>query len=54
MEIVAVNPFFDLALIRLPLPADLKPSHVVLGNSDDVNAETPSSPWATRLVWSEQ
>jgi serine protease Do len=38
VEIVALNPFFDLALIKLPLPADLKPSHVVLGNDDDVNA----------------
>jgi serine protease Do len=38
VEIVAVNPFFDLALIRLPLPSDLKPSHVVLGNGDDVNS----------------
>lgn len=37
VEIVATNPFFDLALVRLPLPADLKPSHVVLGNSEDVN-----------------
>lgn len=38
VEIVAVNAFFDLALIRLPLPSDLKPSHVVLGNGDDVNS----------------
>ena len=38
VEIVALNPFFDLALLKLPLPADLKPSHVVLGNADDVNA----------------
>ncbi len=38
VEIVALNPFFDLALLKLPLPADLKPSHVVLGNGDDVNA----------------
>ena len=38
VEIVALNPFFDLALLKLPLPADLKPSHVVLGNDDDVNA----------------
>ena len=38
MEIVALNPFFDLALLKLPLPADLKPSHVVLGNGEDVNA----------------
>ena len=35
---MAINPFFDLALIRLPLPSDLKPSHVVLGNGDDVNS----------------
>jgi serine protease Do len=38
VEIVALNPFFDLALLKLPLPPDLKPSHVVLGNADDVNA----------------
>ncbi len=38
VEIVALNPFFDLALLKLPLPADLKPSHVVLGIDDDVNA----------------
>jgi serine protease Do len=38
VEIVALNPFFDLALLKLPLAADLKPSHVVLGNDDDVNA----------------
>jgi serine protease Do len=37
VEIVALNPFFDLALIKLPLPADLKPSHVILGTGDDVN-----------------
>ena len=37
VEILSVNPFFDLALVRLPLPADLKPNHVVLGNSEDVN-----------------
>lgn len=37
VEIVALNPFFDLALIKLPLPADLKPNHVVLGNGEDVN-----------------
>ncbi|MDG3005242.1 S1C family serine protease [Paludisphaera mucosa] len=36
-EIVSVNPFFDLALIKLPLPADVKPSHVILGNGEDVN-----------------
>jgi serine protease Do len=38
VEIVALNPFFDLALLKLPLPSDLKPSHVVLGSADDVNA----------------
>ena len=38
VEIIALNPFFDLALLKLPLPADLKPSHVVLGNGEDVNA----------------
>jgi serine protease Do len=38
VEILAINSFFDLALLRLPLPADLKPSHVFLGNDDDVNA----------------
>ena len=37
VEILAVNPFFDLALIRLPLGTDLKPNHVVLGNGEDVN-----------------
>jgi serine protease Do len=37
VEIVAMNPFFDLALLKLPLPKDLKPSHVVLGNLEDVN-----------------
>lgn len=38
VEIIALNPFFDLALLKLPLPADLKPSHVVLGSGDEVNA----------------
>ena len=38
VEIIALNPFVDLALLKLPLPADLKPSHVILGNGDDVNA----------------
>ena len=38
VEIIALNPFVDLALLKLPLPADLKPSHVILGNADDVNA----------------
>jgi serine protease Do len=38
VEIVALNPFFDLALIKLPPVKDLKLSHVVLGSLDDVNA----------------
>jgi serine protease Do len=38
VEIVALNPFFDLSLLKLPLPADLKPVHVILGNAEDVNA----------------
>jgi serine protease Do len=38
VEIVALNPFFDLSLLKLPLPPDVKPSHVVLGSGDDVNA----------------
>ncbi len=38
VEIVAINAFFDLALLKLPLPAGVKPSHVVLGKDDDVNA----------------
>jgi serine protease Do len=38
VEIIALNPFVDLALLKLPMPADLKLSHVVLGNGDDVNA----------------
>lgn len=37
VDIVSLNPFFDLALLKLPLPSDLKPSHVVLGNGEDVN-----------------
>jgi serine protease Do len=41
VEIVALNPFFDLALLKLPLPADLKPSHVILGGGDDINAGDP-------------
>jgi serine protease Do len=41
VEIIALNPFFDLALLKLPLPADLKPSHVVLGNDNDVNVGDP-------------
>lgn len=38
VEIVALNPFFDLALLKLPLPPGLKPASVVLGNADEVNA----------------
>jgi serine protease Do len=38
VEIIALNNFVDLALVKLPLPADLKPNSVVLGNADDVNA----------------
>lgn len=37
VEIVALNPFFDLALLKAPFPDDLKPGHVVLGNGEDVN-----------------
>jgi serine protease Do len=28
-------------LIKLPLPSDVKPCHVILGNADDVNAGDP-------------
>jgi len=38
IEIVALNPFVDLALLKLPLPKDLKLGHVVLGSLDDLNA----------------
>jgi serine protease Do len=38
VEIVALNPFVDLALLKLPPQKDLKLSHVVLGNLDDLNA----------------
>gem|GEM_PF-61292 len=38
VEIVALNPFFDLALIKLPPQKGLKLKHVVLGNLEDVNA----------------
>ena len=38
VELIALNPFVDLALLKLPLPPDLKPSHVIMGNADDVNA----------------
>ena len=38
VEIIAVNPFFDLALIKLPPQKDLKLRHVVLGSLEDVNS----------------
>ena len=38
VEIIAINPFLDLALIKLPPQKNLKLGHVVLGNQDDLNA----------------
>jgi serine protease Do len=38
VEIVALNPFLDLALLKLPPQSDLKLNHVVLGSLDDLNA----------------
>ena len=38
VEIVALNPFVDLALIKLPPQKDLKLGHVSLGSLDDLNA----------------
>jgi len=38
VEIVALNPFVDLALLKLPSLKELKLSHVVLGSLDDLNA----------------
>jgi serine protease Do len=38
VEIVALNPFLDLALIKLPPQKNLKLGHVFLGNLDDLNA----------------
>ncbi|WZO96624.1 trypsin-like peptidase domain-containing protein [Isosphaeraceae bacterium EP7] len=38
VEIAAINPFVDLALLKLPPQKDLKLGHVVLGNLDDLNA----------------
>jgi serine protease Do len=38
VEIVAVNPFVDLALVKLPPQKTLKLGHVVLGSLDDLNA----------------
>jgi serine protease Do len=36
--IVALNPFVDLALLKLPPQKDLKLGHVFLGSLDDINA----------------
>ncbi|MDX2036071.1 MAG: trypsin-like peptidase domain-containing protein [Isosphaeraceae bacterium] len=38
VEIVAMNPFIDLALIKLPRRENLKLGHVFLGTLDDLNA----------------
>jgi serine protease Do len=38
VEIVALNPFMDLALLKLPPQKELKYSHIVLGSLDDLNA----------------
>jgi serine protease Do len=38
VEIVALNPFVDLALLKLPPQPDRKLAHVVLGNLDEINA----------------
>lgn len=38
VELVALNPFLDLALLRLPLPEDLKLRPAVLGSQEDLNA----------------
>ncbi len=38
VEIVALNPFFDLALLKLPAQKDLKLRAVSLGSLEDVNA----------------
>ena len=38
VEIVALNPFMDLALLKLPPQKDLKLNHVILGSLDDLNA----------------
>ncbi|WP_435015821.1 S1C family serine protease [Tundrisphaera sp. TA3] len=38
VAIVALNPFVDLALIKLPPQKDLKLGHVYLGSLDDINA----------------
>jgi serine protease Do len=38
VAIVALNPFVDLALLKLPPQKDLKLGHVFLGSLDDINA----------------
>jgi serine protease Do len=38
VEIVALNPFMDLALLKLPPEKEFKYSRVVLGSLDDLNA----------------
>ncbi len=38
VAIVALNPFVDLALLKIPPPKDLKLDHVYLGSLDDLNA----------------
>jgi serine protease Do len=38
VAIVALNPFVDLALLKLPPQKDLKLGHVYLGSLDDINA----------------
>lgn len=38
VEIVALNPFVDLALLRLSLPKDLKPRHVELGSLEGLSS----------------
>jgi len=38
VEIVALNPFVDLALLKIPASKDLKLGHVVLGSLEELNA----------------
>ncbi len=38
VAIIAVNPFLDLALVKLPIPEDLAVEPVVLGQVDDLDA----------------
>jgi serine protease Do len=38
VAIVALNPFVDLALLKIPPQKDLKLGHVYLGSFDDINA----------------